>query len=71
MSPRHPRPWRDPRLRAVFFQALVLVGVLFLAAFIVGNTLDNLERRGITSGFGFLSSTAGFGIIQILIDYSE
>ena len=55
----------------MFFQALVLVGVLFLAAFIVGNTLDNLEKRGITSGFGFLSSTAGFGILQSLIDYSE
>ncbi len=69
--PRRSRPWRDPKLRALFFQALILAGTLLLAGFIVGNTLDNLERRGITSGFGFLSSTAGFGIIQSLIDYSE
>ncbi len=65
------RFWRDPRLRALLFQALVLAGVGALALFILGNTLDNLERRGITSGFEFLSSTAGFGIIQSLIQYSE
>ncbi len=65
------RFWRDPRLRALLFQALVLAGVVALALFILGNTLDNLERRGITSGFEFLSSTAGFGIIQSLIQYSE
>ena len=65
------RFWRDPRLRALLFQALVLTAVGGFALFILGNTLDNLERRGITSGFDFLSSTAGFGIIQSLIEYSE
>ena len=65
------RYWRDPRLRALFFQALVLIGVVGFALFILNNTLDNLERRGITSGFDFLSTSAGFGIIQSLIDYSE
>ncbi len=63
--------WRNPRLRALLFQALVLAAVGGFAVFILGNTLDNLERRGITSGFDFLSSTAGFGIIQSLIHYSE
>lgn len=65
------RFWRDPRLRALLFQALVLIGAVGFALFILGNTLENLERRGITSGFDFLSSTAGFGIIQSLVDYSE
>ena len=65
------RVWRDPRLRALLFQALVLAGVIGLALFILDNTLTNLERRGITSGFDFLSSTAGFGIIQTLVDFSE
>ena len=39
--------------------------------YIVNNTLDNLARRGIASGFDFLSSEAGFGIIQSLIEYDE
>ncbi|AGA90325.1 amine acid ABC transporter, permease protein, 3-TM region, His/Glu/Gln/Arg/opine family [Thioflavicoccus mobilis 8321] len=63
--------WRDPRLRAVAFQALFLAAVLALAGYVLDNTLANLEARGIGTGFGFLSETAGFGIIQTLIDYSE
>ncbi|RLA15913.1 MAG: amino acid ABC transporter permease [Gammaproteobacteria bacterium] len=39
--------------------------------YIFGNTADNLERQGIATGFGFLGTTAGFGIITHLIDYSE
>ena len=63
--------WNDPRLRALVFQALFLAAVLALAGFIVHNTLANLASRGISTGFGFLSTEAGFGIIQTLIDYSE
>ena len=63
--------WNDPRLRALVFQALFLVAVLGLFGFIINNTLANLESRGISTGFGFLSNEAGFGIIQTLVDYSE
>jgi general L-amino acid transport system permease protein len=63
--------WNDARYRAVFFQILVLGSVLALAAFVVNNTLGNLERRGIASGFDFLWSTSGFGILMHLVDYSE
>ena len=49
--------------------ALVLLVLFFL--FIVDNTLTNLRSRGIASGFGFLNSTAGFGINQTLIPYTE
>ena len=62
---------RTRRLRPMAVQALVLAGVVALAAWIVGNTLDNLAQRGIASGFGFLGSTAGFAIVVHLIDYSE
>lgn len=65
------RPWRNPRVRALFVQALVLALVVAGAAYIVNNTLYNLEQRGISTGFGFLSSEAGFGIIQSLIPYDE
>ncbi len=63
--------WNDPRYRSIFFQAILLGVVVALGWFIYSNTQANLERQGIASGFGFLTSTAGFGIIQTLIPYTE
>ena len=60
--PARPPMWNDPVYRALFFQALVLLGVIAVAVFLVNNTLNNLERQGIASGFGFLDRTAGFSI---------
>ena len=45
-------------------------GVLALAFFLVSNTLDNLERRAIATGFDFLEREASFGIGESIIDYS-
>lgn len=53
------------------FQALVLTAVAALGIYLLNNTLNNLKARGIATGFDFLSSEAGFGIIQHLIDYNE
>ncbi len=61
--------WYDQRIRGVLFQLFVLGGILIAAAFIIYNTAQNLERRGIASGFGFLWSTAGFDIAFTLIPY--
>lgn len=69
--PAKPAPWNDPRYRAIFFQVLVLGGVILCGASLVNNTLSNLEKQGIASGFGFLGSTAGFGISMPWFDYSE
>jgi general L-amino acid transport system permease protein len=60
----------DPRTRAFFFQALVIVFVVALLVMLFANTLDNLSRRGINTGFGFLDHQAGFDINFTLIDYS-
>lgn len=54
--------WRDPRVRAVIYQILVLGGVILLAAYLVSNTMANLEQRSIRTGFGFLQQEAGFSI---------
>jgi general L-amino acid transport system permease protein len=70
-APASPALWRDPRVRAIVYQILTLVGVMAFAAYIIHNTMDNLSRQGIASGFGFLSQPAGFGIPQTLIEYSE
>lgn len=68
---RHQAIWNDPRFRAWFFQALALgiVGAFFW--FIASNLVENLSRLNVASGFGFLQHTAGFGISQTLIEYSE
>ena len=68
-----PKPpfWRDRAKRALIFQALLIASVMAFLLFIIGNTQANLSARGITTGFGFLSNTAGFGIVQSLIDYSS
>jgi general L-amino acid transport system permease protein len=70
-APASPPLWRDPRVRAIVYQILTLAAVLAFAAYIVHNTMANLSRHGIASGFGFLSQPAGFAIPQTLIAYSE
>lgn len=69
-SNSHVPLWRRPALRALIIQALLLAGVVALIAMMVTNALNNLEARGITTGFAFLNERAGFSIPQSLIDYS-
>ncbi|EOD55794.1 polar amino acid ABC transporter inner membrane subunit [Aeromonas molluscorum 848] len=58
-------------MRALIFQCLAVAAVLGFLFYIINNALTNLEARGITTGFGFLGNTAGFGILQSLIPYDE
>lgn len=70
-----PRPrgsfLNDPQVRAWLFQIIAVVAVVALGWFLFQNTQANLEKRGIISGFAFLNNSAGFGIAQHLIDYTE
>jgi general L-amino acid transport system permease protein len=70
-----PRPrgslLNDPQVRAWAFQIIAVVAVVALGWFLFQNTQANLEKRGIISGFAFLNNSAGFGIAQHLIDYTE
>ena len=54
--------WNDPFWRDLIFQVLVIAAVILFFSYLVSNTLSNLESRGISSGFSFLTTTAGFGI---------
>ncbi len=65
------KPWNDPKVRSIFFQAVLLIAVVSFGWYIFGNTAANLEKQGIATGFRFMGTTAGFGIITHLIDYSE
>ncbi|MFG1174157.1 amino acid ABC transporter permease [Erwiniaceae bacterium CAU 1747] len=61
----------NPAVRAWLYQIAAIAVVLSVAGYLIHNTIINLANRGITSGFGFLDRSAGFGIVQHLIDYSE
>ncbi|MBI1386220.1 MAG: ABC transporter permease subunit [Rhizobiales bacterium] len=61
----------DPRFRSIVAQVVLLLLVVWGGYEIVRNTSANLEKQQIASGFGFLDRTAGFGIIQTLVDYTE
>ncbi|WP_261844025.1 amino acid ABC transporter permease [Aliamphritea ceti] len=65
------RFWNDPAKRALLFQVLLIGAILLFAGSLISNTLNNLEQRGITTGFAFLSQKAGFGIPLSLIEYNE
>src|ERR1700736_1078089 len=58
--------WGGFALQILFVAALAWIGYE-----IVGNARDHLASQHIAYGFGFLSNTAGFGVIQSLIPYSE
>jgi general L-amino acid transport system permease protein len=63
--------YNDPRLRGIFYQVVLIAVVIWLGYEFVINARDNLRAAKIASGFGFLDNTAGFGINQALIPYSE
>src|SRR5271169_5431641 len=68
--PTRPPLWRDPATREVLYQVLFVAVIVALGTFLVHNTLVNLRRQNIASGFGFLDREAAFGIGESLIPYS-
>ncbi len=61
----------NPAVRAWLFQIIAVLAVISVAIYLIHNTVTNLSNRGITSGFAFLDRSAGFGIVQHLIDYEQ
>ena len=60
----------DPTFRGIVFQVLLALGLALFIGWIAFNTIDNLQRAHIASGFAFLWTRAGFDISQTLIPYS-
>jgi general L-amino acid transport system permease protein len=71
LKPGKPPIWNDPNYRALFFQLLLIFGVGYFIYSIVQNTLINMEARGISTGFAFLSEKSGFDILQSLIPFDS
>lgn len=62
--------WLDPKKRALFFQFCTVCAVALIAYYLVSNTIVNLHRQSIATGFGFLNKEAAFEIGESLIPYS-
>jgi general L-amino acid transport system permease protein len=60
-----------PKVRSAVYQIALLATLVWLTYEFVLNARANLEAQGFASGMGFLGRTAGFGINQTLIAYSE
>ena len=62
--------WLDPKKRAIIFQIAVFAMVGLLAYYLVSNTIINLERQSIATGWGFFNKESSFEIGESLISYS-
>ncbi|MGL4634620.1 MAG: amino acid ABC transporter permease [Beijerinckiaceae bacterium] len=64
-------PFYDPKVRSIFFQAILCLFIVWLLYSAYSNAVENLRRAKIASGLGFWDNNAGFPISQTLIFYSE
>src|SRR2546423_11643615 len=65
-----PVSWmNDPKIRSVLFQIVLAVVVAGFVAWLTYNTITNMRRSGLSSGFDYLAQVAGFPISQRPIDY--
>ncbi len=62
--------FRDPEKLSILYQFLSIVAVGLVSYYLVSNTLANLERQSISTGFGFFEKEASFEIGESLIKYS-
>jgi general L-amino acid transport system permease protein len=61
--------WNSREGRGVIYQIVAIASVLGFVWLLVNNTLDNMRRRGIQSGYDFMSQPFGFDVSETLIPY--
>ncbi len=61
----------DPKARGIFYQVLTLALLVLFVWTVTQNTIHNLQKANIASGFGFLNGRAGFDIGQSMIAYNS
>lgn len=62
---------RNQKIRGILFQLLTVIGLVAFLWYIGVNTVNNIEQRGIQTGFDFLEGTAGFSIDESPISFQE
>lgn len=60
----------NENVRGILYQVLVGGLVVLLGWYLISNTLENLERQNISTGFGYMDLEASFGISESPIEYS-
>jgi len=63
--------WKSQAVRSLIYQVVALAVILFVVLYLAHNTALNMAQRGIQSGYGFLSSAAGFDIGESLFSYDS
>jgi general L-amino acid transport system permease protein len=62
--------WNDPDKRSIVYQIGVALMMGLLGYYLLSNTLANLERQSIATGFGFVDKESAFEIGESVIRYS-
>lgn len=61
--------WHNLGFRALLYQAILIVAVVLLIAYLAGNAQVAMAKRGISTGFDFLLREAGFPIGEGLVNF--
>ena len=61
----------DTRYRSITIQTVAFIGFVAAFAWLISNTIQNLEALGKDFNFGFLGVRSGYDINQRLIEYSS
>jgi general L-amino acid transport system permease protein len=61
----------DKRVRDVFYQAALLIGLVALLVYFIRNASQNMVQAGIASGFDFLWRTSGIEVPFVLTNYTQ
>ena len=70
VSEAKPKPWNDPKWRALFIQGALLLVVVVVVYTAGRNANANMSARGIPTDFGFWNRTAGFDVSQTLVAFN-
>jgi len=63
--------YNNPKYRAIIYQILMVAAITFFFYSIISNTLNNMEARGIKTGFSFLNNAAGYDVLMSLIPFDS
>jgi general L-amino acid transport system permease protein len=63
--------WHNVGFRNAAYQLIVVGAFIGIAVYMVGNAQEALHKRGISTGFGFLSEEAGFDIGETPIAFDS
>jgi general L-amino acid transport system permease protein len=61
----------NKQFRDIVSQLIVVIGLVAFLWYITTNLLTNIDQRGITTGFDFFSSNAGFAISESPIEFNS